>query len=288
MTCVLTIAILKSVLIAQLSTAGVKPTNVVAVHSGTMPSDTSASIAALPPLPSGRSTVIGGAIRSVDPVRDQLTLKVFDSHSMKILFDARTQAFRDGKRIPLRDLEPVEHASIQTMLDGTSVFAVSIHILSQVPHGEMHGQVLSYDASSEELSLRETLSKEPIKVRVPAGTVVTNIGQAASGSDSVASLAKGTLVSIDFQAGIDGHGVARHVAVLAAPGSAFVFNGNITFFDIHAGRLAIVDPRDAKNYSISFDPARFPVSRNFTEGTHVKVTTTFDGERYVASEISVE
>ncbi len=191
MTCVLTIAILKSVLIAQLSTAGVKPTNVVAVHSGTMPSDTSASIAALPPLPSGRSTVIGGAIRSVDPVRDQLTLKVFDSHSMKILFDARTQAFRDGKRIPLRDLEPVEHASIQTMLDGTSVFAVSIHILSQVPHGEMHGQVLSYDASSEELSLRETLSKEPIKVRVPAGTVVTNIGQAASGSDSVASLEKG-------------------------------------------------------------------------------------------------
>jgi hypothetical protein len=241
-------------------------------------------------MPKGKSTVIGGAIRTVDPVRDQLTLKVFGGHSMKIFFDERTQAFRDGKKISLRDLSPEDHASIQTTLDGTSVFAVSIHILSQTPEGEMQAQVVGYDPQKGELTVRDTLSHQPIKVQVPAGMMVTNVGQAAavSESGSAASLIKGTLVSINFQSGSDGRGIAKRISVLAAPGSSFVFTGSITYFDVHAGRLAIADAGDQKNYSITFDPARFPVSRDFREGTHVKVTANFDGERYVASDISVD
>ena len=66
----------------------------------------------------GESTVMGGEIRSVDPVQDQFQLKVFGQRPMKILFDARTQVYRDGKKIPLRDLGSEEHASVQTVLDG--------------------------------------------------------------------------------------------------------------------------------------------------------------------------
>src|ERR1035437_1775166 len=64
----------------------------------------SADLAALPPPPRGRSTVEGGTIRSVDPVRDQLTLNVYGTKPMKILFDERTQVYRDGVKTPLSDL----------------------------------------------------------------------------------------------------------------------------------------------------------------------------------------
>ena len=39
------------------------------------------------------------------------------SGAMKILFDERTQVYRDGVRIPLRDLRPEDHASVQTILE---------------------------------------------------------------------------------------------------------------------------------------------------------------------------
>src|SRR5271165_6578305 len=60
-----------------------------------------APMLALPPLPGGKSTVLGGSIRGVDPVRDQLVLDVYGEKPMKVLYDERTQIFRDGKRISL-------------------------------------------------------------------------------------------------------------------------------------------------------------------------------------------
>lgn len=58
---------------------------------------------------------------------------------MKILFDQRTQVFRDGVKIPLLDLKPADHASVQTTLDGEKLFAISIHILSQLHRGGTAG-----------------------------------------------------------------------------------------------------------------------------------------------------
>src|SRR5664279_1131714 len=87
--------------------------------------------------------VLGGEIRGLDPVLDQFTLQIFGQKAIKILFDARTQAFRDGARIRISDLHLGEHASIQTVLDGTSVYAISIHMLSRTPEGECQGHVQS-------------------------------------------------------------------------------------------------------------------------------------------------
>ena len=221
----------------------------------------SSSVATLPPLPTGRTTVIGGAIRQVDHVRDQFTLKVFGGRSMKLLFDPRTQVYRDGIKTPLRDLRPVDHASVETVLDGTNIFAVSIHVLS----------------------------REPIALRVPGGTPVVPIGQAASSSvnSSASDLVKGTLISVNFLPGKNGRGVATHIAILATPGSTFVFTGDIAFLDLHAHTLVVSDPRDGENYTLAFDPDHFPVSHDLHVGTHVKVTTTFDGARYVAHAITI-
>src|SRR5579871_689240 len=101
--------------------------------SGGMPS--------LPPAPGGTTTTIGGTIRNLDLVRDELSLAVYGQRPMKILFDERTQVYRDGVKVPLRDLHPEVHASVQTALDGSNVFAVSIHVLSEAPEGDCRGRV---------------------------------------------------------------------------------------------------------------------------------------------------
>ena len=70
---------------------------------------------------------------------DQLVLKVYGGKPVKVLFDERTQVYRDGKRIPLLELAAAPHASVQTALDGARCFAVSIHILSAQPEGRISG-----------------------------------------------------------------------------------------------------------------------------------------------------
>ncbi len=281
----LAVVMLGSVAFAQLSFAEVKSKQ-AATQSTSTPDRTAGVLAALPPVPSGQSTVIGGAIRDVDPVRDQLMLKVFGGRSMKVLFDERTQLYRDGKKIPLRDLRSQGHASIETVLDGTNIFALSIHILSQSPEGECQGQVLKYDPGTRELTVTAALSSEPIALLVPTGTPIVRTGASPS-SSADSDLVKGALISAQFEPGNKGQGIARQITILATPGSTFVFTGNISFLDLHAKRLVLVDPRDGNSYPIFFDPARFPVSQDLHQGTHVKVTVNFDGERYVASAISV-
>jgi hypothetical protein len=237
----------------------------------------------LPAMPRGKSTVIGGSIRSVDGVRDQLTLNIFGGRSMKVLFDARTQVYRDGQKVALRDLRTGEHVSVETMLDGTTVFARSIHMLSQMPEGEAQGQVVSYDRSTGELEVRDSLSPQSIKLHISPSTQIVGQGQESTSGELVA----GTLISVHFQADKSGKNVASKISVLATPGSAFVFTGQVVFLDLHTGLLALVDPRDDKRYEISFDPNHFPISRDVHEGSTVTVTANFDGVRYSASALTV-
>src|ERR1700688_452595 len=170
----LALAILSGVAFAQLaSSAGSKSAEdqgAASFASGLVGASTGAS--SLPPAPKGKSTVIGGAIRGVDRVRDQFTLDVFGGRSLKVLFDERTQIYRDGVKTSIRDLRAGDHISVETVLDGTTVFARSIHMLSQLPEGECQGQVLRYDRSTGELMVRDLLSPEPIKLRVSSDTTI--------------------------------------------------------------------------------------------------------------------
>ena len=235
----------------------------------------------LPAIPKGKSTVIGGAIRDVDGVRDQLTLNIFGARTMKVLFDERTQVYRDGLKASLRDLRAGQHVSVETMLDGTTIFARSIHMLSQLPEGQCQGQVLSYNRSNGELMVRDPLSPAAVKLHISSATKISHQGQESSSAD----LSPGTLISADFQADNDGKNVARNIALLATPGSAFVFSGNVVFLDLHSGQLALVDPRDDKRYEISFDPDRFAINRDVHEGSDVTVTANFDGVHYSANAV---
>jgi hypothetical protein len=237
--------------------------------------------------PKGKSTVIGGTISSVDPVADALTLKVFGGKRMKILFDERTQVYRDGAKASLRDLHANDRASVETMLDGTTVFARSIHMLSQAPEGQCQGQVINYDPGTGQLTVNEALSHEPIKLRVPAGIPIVREGQAASARATAgpADLMTGALITAQFRPENNGQGVASRIAILAKPGEVLTFDGTVSFLDLRANQFAVLDANNGQSYKISFDPGTVPAARELHEGATVKVTAEFDGSRYLAQSI---
>ena len=243
----------------------------------------------IPPRPSGKSTVIGGVIHNIDPVRDQFSLKVFGGKPMKILFDERTQVYRDGKRTALRSMHTDDHASVETILDGTKVFALSIHVLSQLPEGECQGQVIDFNPASRELTVSDALGKGPLKLRLTSDATIVRAGKAASvPGGGVSDLVKGALVAVNFKSDSQGHGLATQVSVLATPGSSFVFTGNITFLDLRAKVLVVADPANDKTYKISFDPDRLPIARDLHEGQQATVTATFESAGYMATAITVQ
>lgn len=244
----------------------------------------------LPPLPKGKSTVIGGEIQHLNPVLDRFTLKVFGGGTMKILFDERTQVFRNGVRIPVLDLRPDDHASVETTLDGSRVFALRIHMLTHLPQGQTEGQVASYAPQSRRLTIDAELSQQPIVLDVPPNTPISRVGETtfSAGQGGDADLVPGSLVRVTFTASGTGRGVATYVAVLATSGAHFVFGGVLRSLDMATGQMIIVDPRDNHRYPISFDPAQFSESRNLRLGSHLRVTARFDGRHYVATAITVE
>ncbi len=243
----------------------------------------------MPGAPQGRSTVIGGVIRDVDPLQDEMSLKVYGGHPMNILFDERTKVYRDGVQAPLSDLHPQEHASVETVLDGDSIFALSVHMLTHSPQGDCQGQVLGFDPRDGDLTVRNSLSGQPVHLRVPGNTPIERVGPPSFTSASLgrSDLMHGALLSIQFEADNQGGGVASHIAVLATPGAAFQFAGDVTYLDMHAAELAIRDSQDQKNYTIYFDPARFPQSSQLQVGSHVIMSASFDGRHYVANTLTV-
>lgn len=279
--------------------SGFALTQIALVNAQTTPAQSQPAVIAadpagnftkLPAAPAGKSTIMGGQIRNVDPVRDQFSLLVYGERPMKILYDERTQIYRDGTRIALRELGPEDHASVQTVLDGTTVFALSIHILSSTPQGECQGQVVSFNPGTHELSVSSPLSSQPIVVQVPPDTLIARVGQSTFTADrsGLADLKQGALVSVKFSPVRQGQPVASQISVLAVPGSQFVLAGEITFLDLDSNLLDVVDPRDEKRYRVYFDPEQLPSVHKLHLGDHVRIEATYQAPRYVASDVAVE
>ena len=245
--------------------------------------DPLASLPNLLPQPQGNATLMGGTISKLDLVRDQITLQVFGGKSTRILFDDRTHFYRDGSVGSARDLVNGERVYVDTVLAGTNIFARNIRVMTDHPLGRSNGQVLNYDARTGELTLSDALSPESLKFHLsPNTTFVRN-----DRSRGPAELVPGTLVSLTFGPDGEGHDVVRQVTILAEPGSAFTFTGRILYLDVHRGLLVVQDPRDQKNYDIHFDPAKLRLSDDLREGLDVTVMTSYDGNEYVASAVTI-
>jgi hypothetical protein len=268
---------------------GARSQQLVSSQPANEPDNLSSGLVSLPPLPPGKTTILGGQIRNFDPVRDQFSLRIYGQRPMKVLFDERTQVYRDGVKIPVRDLGPEEHASVQTTLDGDNVFAVSIHILSGSPEGECDGRVLRYNGNTGELTVASSMSPIPIRLFVSANARIARVGEPGFTAEpsGLSDLVAGSLISASFEPGAAHRNVATQIKVLAVPGASFQFSGDISFLDMHTGIMVLVDPRDGKSYQIRFDSARLPASESLHPQANVTVTATYDGTQYAANAITM-
>ena len=248
------------------------------------------SVTTVPPVPKGTSTILGGAIRDIDPVLDRFTLNIVGEKPMRILYDQRTQLYVDGKRLSLNQLHNAEHASVQTTLDGTKVFAISVHILSQLQKGDYSGQVQSYDPTSGNLEVVGERGGDPLRLRVSSNTTFERKGQGSSSATPAGpgDLQHGSLVSLQFDPDGKGRAVVTQVTVLATPGTTFVFVGNLVSLDTSAGTMMVLDPRNDQTYQIAFNPGSLSSVQNIRPGQHVRITAAYDGKRYVAESVTPE
>ncbi len=106
----------------------------------------------LPPVPRANATLIGGTVERLDRVRDQLTVRVFGGGRMNVLFDPRTRIYRRGTQATISDLHEGERVYVDTILDGSTVFARSIRVKTQQAVGESRGVVLTYQAERGEVN----------------------------------------------------------------------------------------------------------------------------------------
>jgi hypothetical protein len=235
-----------------------------------------------PVAPKGKSTLVGGRIGKVDHVRDELTVLPFGGRNLRITLDERTRIYRDGGKVSPGDLRSGEKIYVDTVLEGTTIFAKNIRILTQRSSGEARGQIVSFDPGKAELVLNDPLSSEPVTLHIASATHILREQRPAS----VADLRPRSLVSVKFRPGSEGV-VAGEISILAQPGADFTFEGRVKNLDLHTGLLVLEDPRDQKTHEVRFDPSTVRVEGELVEGAEVTMTADFDGTRYATNAITV-
>jgi hypothetical protein len=131
--------------------------------------------------------------------------------------------------------------------------------------------------------MRDQLSPHSVTVRLSPSTRIVKGDKTSSANE----LVPGTLIAVKFGAQKDGHGLAREVAVLAVPGSSFTFAGEVINLDLRTGLLVLNSSTDRKTYEIYLDQAAGTVDDNLRQGAQVSVIARFDGDRYVARNVTV-
>jgi len=173
----------------------------------------------LPKLPAAKASLIGGTIGKLDRVRDQMTVHVFGGGKMKIAFDPRSHIYHDGNEASLADLRQGDRVYVETILDGSTVFARTIRVKTSTFSGESQGIITSYSAGKGELQIRDAL----VAARRKNTYHIANKDYRGDRAASASKLSPGTLVQSSLAARQDGGEVAREVSVLATPGASFYF-----------------------------------------------------------------
>jgi hypothetical protein len=244
--------------------------------------DPSALLPVLPPVPTAKATLIGGTLDRIDLVRDRLTIRLFGGGKESFLFDPRTQVYRGGKPATVADLHEGERIYLDTILDGSTVFARAIRLTSARATGTSQGVVLKFRSNRSELVLRDALSPNPLDVRVDPSTKVMQGDRAVP----ISALVPGTLISIRFSSEGGARNTATEISILAQPGTRYTFSGQVVHIDLRTGLLVLNSSTDHKTYEV-YLPTSMNPAENLQPGVTVKVLTDFDGERYIVRNVTV-
>lgn len=251
------------------------------------PEITLASPGPLPELPPASShnkvSLIGGTVEKLDLVKDEFTVQVFGGGKLNIYFDPRSHIYSNGSEASISSLRVGDRVSIDTMLDGGNIFARTIRLKGPTNGGESQGVVVSYVASSGQLILRDRISPQPLRLRITSQTRVMEAGH----EFSLSQLVNGTLVAVKFDPQNSGRDVAKEISILAIPGTAFTFVGEVTGLDLSTGLLVMTSATDGKSYEIYLGPSAVTAMDKLRQAANVTVLTRFDGNRYVAQNVTV-
>jgi hypothetical protein len=238
----------------------------------------------VPPLPKSKVTLVGGTVRSIDQIRNRMMVEPFGGGKMKFLFDERTRIYRDGVETTQLAIKKGSRVYVDSQLDGPKIFARSIRVVTQSNPADADGQLLGFDARNGQILMRDRLSSQPIRFSVNKDTkVMKEKEQPGTPQD----LKPGSLVSVQFAPERANRGIAQKITILAVPGAAFRFGGAITYLDVKSSTMAIENDTDGKNYEIAFDRATVEGRDDLAVGAKVNVVAIFQGDKYLARELTV-
>ena len=245
--------------------------------------DPASLLPALPAIPQKNSTLVGGTLEKLDRVRDRVTVRVFGGGRTTAFIDPRTRVFRGTKEVTIADLREGQRVYLDTILDGSTIFAKNIRLDAVAALGESRGVIVKYGEDRGELSIRDSIAPFPIKVRLSSST------QFVRGDRNVpaSTLVPGTLVDVTFTAEGNGHDMAQKISILALPGTRYVFTGQVVHIDLRTGLLVLNSSTDHKTYEIYLDPSYRP-DDSLQPGSTVTAVTSFQDSRYVARNVTIE
>jgi hypothetical protein len=256
-----------------------------ATSAGVLSTDGHDPILDPPPLPGGKTSLVGGVVSDVDQIRNRMTVAVFGGGHWKVGFDERTHIFRGGAETTQLAIKKGERVSVDTMLDSAhhEVFARNIRLGVAALPADVDGQIIDVDSNRRIVVLRDKIGASPVHFSVDQSTKITHGTRPASLNE----LKPGSLVRVQFSPQRPNRGLAREIAIIAAPGSVFTFVGKITYLDMHRGILALQNLIDDKNYEIHFNSTRTDAKDSLAVGTEVRIVATFDGPKYTAQTITL-
>jgi uncharacterized protein DUF5666 len=241
-----------------------------------------ADLLAPKPLQKSKLSLIGGTVKSIDQIRDNMTVRIYDAGTMKVKFDQRTHFYRDGKETTQLTVKKGDRVYLDTQLFEGKVFAKNVHVETGNRSADASGQIMSFNRKTGDMVVQDQLAGSTVRFRVDPQTTIKN-GDAKTTANS---LRPGSLIAVKFSPRSRSVGTAEEVSIIAAPGASFTYFGRVTHLDVRSGLLAIENQADGKVYDIHFDSStRIP--DNLTVGSHVTAVAMFRGSDYVAQSIEV-
>lgn len=241
-----------------------------------------AGLLAPDPLKPSKLSLVGGTVKSIDQIRDHMTVRIYGSGSMKVKFDQRTRFYRDGKEITQIGVKRGDRVYLDTQLNQGSVFAKNVHVETRNAPADASGQIVSYNPGSGEMVVRDELANAPVKFRVMQNTAIRNKNATGNRGD----LRPGALIAVKFSPQSRNEAAADEVQIIAEPGTSFTYFGRVTHLDLRSGLLDIENQADGKTYEVHLNSSS-PVPENLAVGSQVTVVANFTGKNYTAENIEV-
>ncbi len=238
----------------------------------------------VPPMPKGPVTLVGGTVKNVDKIRNKVAVQPFGGGNLTINFDERTHIYRDGIETTVLGIHKGDRVYVDTMLDGSRVFARNIRVETSSHPADTDGQVVNFNPSTGMLSLRDQVLGQQVTFRVGQNTVITRDRRPAT----MADLKPGSLIAVHFAPFRANSGSAQEITILAEPGTVYIFAGKVTNIDMRNGYLSVENQTDNKLYDVRFSAPRVDKMDQLSIGSEVQVQAVFDGNGYLAQSVAVE